>query len=264
MVMKYLSLAAFAILLTTATCRASEQSNLFRDVYACPERGSSSVCVYGTIPKGKQVTVIAKGWKSSALPKEKFSNANEDIQNGIRTSTRLRVAASPPKDATMIAILADTSMVNELPFEEVQDGALVGRIGRHIQNTKELNLDPDIRLLKTRLLRLSPTILLSETFLSPPNDVPDLEKQLSSGCSYCENVPILVGQKLMDLFKDVRSTKVNVEHTCGGIEFAFALSGRTYVLSHAFSCESDSFSATLIHDVSQDKPKLVFRLAGGF
>jgi hypothetical protein len=48
-----------------------------------------------------------------------------------------------------------------------------------------------------------------------------------------------------------------VESTCGGIKFAFALSGRTYLVSYAESCESDSFSAALIHDLSEKQPKLV-------
>jgi hypothetical protein len=262
--MKYCSLVAFAVLLATAPCRADVQSSLFRDAYPCPDRGASSVCVYGTIPKGKQVTVLAKGWKSSALQKEKFSNDGDDFQNGIKTSTRLQVATPPPKDAPMIAVLAPAETVNELPLEEVQDEALVGRIGRHIKSTNALNLQPDIRLLKTRLLRLSPTILLSETFLSPPDDVALLEKQLLTACDSCENVPMLAGRTLDDLFKETRSDKINsVEHTCGGINFAFALLDRTYVVSHALTCESDSFSATLVHDLSASKPKLVFKLSGG-
>jgi hypothetical protein len=207
------------------------------------------------------VTVLAKGWKSSALQKEKFSNDSNDFQNGVKTSTRLQVATPPPKDAFMIAVLAATQTVNELPFEEVQDEALVGKIGQYVKNTKELNLDPDIRLLKTRLLRPSSTILLSETFVAAPDDV---EKELSAGCGNCENVPMLIGQNLEDLFKEIRSAKINVEHTCGGIKLAFALSDRTYVLSHAFACESDSFSATLVHDLSGEKPRLVFNLNGGF
>jgi hypothetical protein len=51
-----------------------------------------------------------------------------------------------------------------------------------------------------------------------------------------------------------------VEQTCGGIDFAFAVSGRTYILSHALRCESDAFSATLVHELSGEKPKLVFKL----
>ncbi|MEH2518666.1 hypothetical protein V1279_004239 [Bradyrhizobium sp. AZCC 1610] len=164
----------------------------------------------------------------------------------------------------MIAILAAPQTVNELPLEEIQDEALIERIGRYIKNTNALNLAPDMRILKTRLLRLSPTILFSETFLAPPHEDPAVwEKLLSAGCGVCENVPILVGQTLEDLFKEIRSPTVNVESTCGGIEFAFALSGRTYVVSHAEACESDSFSAALVHDLSGDKPKLVFELSGG-
>jgi hypothetical protein len=262
--MKYLSLAALAILLTIAPCHAFSQSSPFRVTYACSERGPSSVCVYGTIPKGKQVTVLARGWKSSALKKEEFSNKGNDFQNGIETSTRLQVATPPPKDAIMIAVLADAQALAELPFQEVQDEAVVGRIGEYIKNAKGLNLAPDIRVLKTRLLRLSPTILLSETFLAAPDDVAALGKELPTGCLECENVPLLVGSNLEDLFKEVRSTNVNVERTCGGIDLAFTLSGRTYVLSHALTCESDSFSATLIHDLSGERSKLVFKVSGGF
>jgi hypothetical protein len=263
--MKCLSVFAFAILLTIDPCRADGQSSLFRDAYLCSDRGPTSVCVYGTIPKGKQVTVLAKGWKSSAQPKETFSNESDEFQNGVKTSTRLQVATPPPKDASLIAVLAAAQTVKELPFQEVQDEAIVGRISQHIKNTKELRLDPDIRLVKTRLLRLSSTILLSETFLASPEDVAALEKQLPTGCDGCENIPMLVEPILADLFKETRSTDVNaVQHTCGGINLAFELSGRTYVWSHASSCESDSFSATLVHDLSGQKPKLVFELSGGF
>ncbi len=242
--MKYLSLAAFAVLLTTATCRAEGQSSLFRGFYPCSDRGPSSVCVYGTIPRGKQVTVLAKGWKSSAAQKENFSIESNDFQTSIKTSTRLQLAKPAPKDTSMIAILAAPETVNELALKDFQDQALVERIGRYIKNTNALNLDPDIRILKTRLLRLSPTILLSETFLAPSREDPAVwEKQLSAGCGVCENVPIVVGQTLEDLFKEIRSPTVNVESTCGGIEFAFAFSGRTYVVSSAEACESDSFSA---------------------
>ena len=177
------------------------------------------------------MTVLAKGWRSSAQPKENFSNEKEEFQNGVKTSTRLEVATPPPKDAAMIAVLAAAPTVNELPLEEIQDQALVERIAQHIKHANKLNLDPDIRVMRTRLLRLSPTILLSETFLASPDDAPALEKELPTGCDGCQKVPILVGQQLADLFKEVRSTKTNVEQTCAGIDLAFAVSGRTYILT---------------------------------
>jgi hypothetical protein len=261
--MRYLSLVALAILLTIAPCRADGPGSLFRDAYACPEGGASSVCVYGKIPVGKQVTVLARGWKSSALPKQTFSNDGEDFQNGVKTSTRLQVATPPPKDVSMIAVLADAKEINEIPLREVQDDAVVERIGRYIKSANGLNLEPNIRLLKTRLLRLSSTLLLSETFLASPDNAAALEKELPTGCGSCENVPLLVGKDLEDLFKPARSTKVNVESICGGIDLAFAVSGRTYILSHALRCESDAFSATLVHELSGKKPRLVFKLEGG-
>jgi hypothetical protein len=258
-VMRNLSLVALALLPTIAPCSAQGQSGLFRSAYACADRGRSSVCVFGKIPAGKQVTLIARGWKSSALPKETFSNADE-FQNDVKISTRLQVDRPPPENVFMIAVLADAKEVKEIPLKEVQDEAVVERIGRYIKGTDSLNLNPNIRLLKTRLLRLSSTVLLSESFLASPDDAAALEKELPTGCDACENVPLLVGQELEDLFKDIRSTAVNaVESTCGGISAAFALFGRTYLLSHASACESDSFSASLIHDLSGQKPKLVFK-----
>jgi hypothetical protein len=71
-------------------------------------------------------------------------------------------------------------------------------------------------------------------------------------------IPMLVGQDLIDLFAEIRSPNI-----CGGIASAFTLSGRTYVLSDASSCESDSFSAILIHELSGKQPKLVFKITGG-
>jgi hypothetical protein len=262
--MKCPSLVVLAVLSATSVCSAEEQSSVFRDAYACPDRGRSSICVYGTIPKGQQVTVIAKGWKSPAQIKERFVNKNEEFRNGVDTSTRLQVATMPPKDASIIAVLAPANALNEIKPEDVQDREIVERIGGYIERAKELNLEPDIRLLQTRLLRLSPTILLSETFVSPPGDVVELQKQLPTGCEGCENVPLMVGSGLHDLFKSVRSLKKNsVEHTCGGIKLAFALSNRTYALSHAFTCESDAMMATLVHDLSGPTPNLVFRMVGG-
>jgi hypothetical protein len=260
--MKYLLTIPTAILLMIAPCWGDAKSTLFREAFACSERGPSSICVYGTIPKGKQVTVLAKGWKSPAVPKGEFPN--KEMDNGVKTITRLQVAMPPPDRAFMIAVLAAADTVTEIPFKEVQDEALVKRIGQYIKSTNALNLDPDIRLLKTSLLRASPTIVLAETFLSPPNDVAALEKQLPTGCNDCENVPLLVGTNLEDLFKKIRSTETNsVEHTCGGIKLAYTLSGRMHLLSHAFSCESDSLLATLVHDLSGPKPRLVFKMIGG-
>jgi hypothetical protein len=261
--MKYLSALAFAAFLAMAPCHADVQNSLFRLAYACADRGPSSVCVYGAIPGGKQVTVLAKGWKSAAVPKGHFSNDDK------KTITRLQVATPPPKDASMIAVLAAPETLSLLPLEEMKDDALVGRIDRYVKNTKELNLDVDIQVVRTRLLRLSPTIVLSETFLTPRSDPADAprdtkNKQPSTGCENCENVPLMVGPNLKDLFKATRDTSINaVEHTCGGINLGFALSGRTYLLSHAFSCESDSYSATLVHELSGKKPRLVFQLSGG-
>ncbi|WP_407118589.1 hypothetical protein [Bradyrhizobium sp. LMG 9283] len=141
---------------------------------------------------------------------------------------------------------------------------LAERIGRYVKSAKALNLEPDIRLLQTRLLRLSPTILLSETFLSAPDDVAELTKQLPSGCDACEKVPLMVGADLHDLFREIRSSQKNaVERTCGGIKLAFTLSGRPHALSYAFTCESDAMMATLVHDLSGPTPKLVFRTVGG-
>jgi hypothetical protein len=188
---------------------------------------------------------MARGWKSSAVPKDAFPNT--DFDNGFKTITRMEVAASPPKDAFMIAVLAAAETVNLLPLQEVQDQAVVGRISQYLEGATELKTASDLHdASQTRLLRLSPTILLSETFLTPP----DGGGKLSIGCAYCEVIPMLVGQDLIDLFADIR-----YPNTCGGFKFAFALSGRPHLVSHAESCESDSFSATLIHDLSDNRPK---------
>jgi hypothetical protein len=261
--MKYLSLIAVAILSTIVPCRA-DSASLFRDAFECSDRGPLSVCVYGTVPKGSLVTVLAKGWKSPAVIKEAWPNDSDGFQNGVKTITRLQVTTAPPKDATMIAVLAPAKAVDELPLEEIQDDALVGKAGQFIKTAKGLNLAPDMQVLKTRLFKLSSAILLSETFLSTAENVAALEKELPTGCVDCDAVPLFMGQTPEDLFKEIRSTTVNVESTCGGLRFAFGLSDRTYLLSHAFACESDSFSATLIHDLSGPKPKLVFKLTGGF
>ena len=117
--------------------------------------------------------------------------------------------------------------------------------------------------MRTRLLRLSPTFSLSETFLTSPDDAPALEKELATGCDGYERCRCLLDNHYCkDLFKEVRCTKTNVEQTCGSIDLAFAVSGRTYILSHALRCKSNAFSATLAHKLSGEKPKLVFKLEG--
>jgi hypothetical protein len=253
--MKYLALIAIAILVMIAPCLADAQSSLFRDAFACPDRGPLSVCIFGTIPSGKQITAVAKDWKSSAVPKEQFKDS---IENGAKTITRLEVTKPPPAKAYLIAILVAAETVTVLPLKEVQDEAVVRRITQYLENAKELKTESDLHdATKTRLLRLSPTILLSETFLTPPGS-PDSGGKVSVGCEYCEMIPMLVGRDLMDLFAEIRSPNI-----CGGIASAFALSGRTYVASYASSCESDSFSANLIHDLSGKQAKLVFKSTGG-
>jgi hypothetical protein len=189
------------------------------------------------------------------VPKEQFKDATE---NGAKIITRLEVIKAPPAKAYLVAILVATETVTVLPLKEVQDEAVVRTITQYLENAKELKIDSDPHdTTKIRLLRLSPTILLSETFLTPPGS-PDSGGKVSIGCEYCEMIPMLVGKDLIDLFAEIRSP-----NTCGSIASALALSGRTYVRSYGFSCESDSFAANLIHDVSGKQPKLVFKSTGG-
>src|SRR3954469_9916870 len=138
--MKCLPVVAIAILLVISPCHAAGKSGLFREAFVCPERGPSSVCLWGTIPKGKQVTLLAMNWKSSAEPQGEFPNT--EFENSYTTITHLRVAAPPPKDAFIVAVLAAAARVSELPLEEAQDQALVARIELHIKKAQELNLDP--------------------------------------------------------------------------------------------------------------------------
>src|SRR6266566_1673623 len=140
--MKYMFLVAVGILLTNAPCHAEGPSSLFRHAFFCPERGPSSVCIFGTIPQGKQVALTARDWKSSAVPKEEFPNT--DFDNGFKTITRIEVAASPPKDAFMIAVLAAADTVNLLPLKEVQDQAVVGRISQYLEGANELKTASDL------------------------------------------------------------------------------------------------------------------------
>lgn len=255
--MKLLFLITIATFLTIAPCFANDESSLFRSAFACPDQGVLPICIFGTIHAEQKVTIVAKDWKSSAVPIREFPNTEFD--NGFKTITHLQVTTPPPKGALAVAVLAAAETVTLLPLKEVQDQATVDRIVRHIKSAKGLNLDPDFRLLKTRLLRLSSTILLSETFLASSADAAELEKQLPTGCGDCSNIPMSIGRNLDDLFREIRSDGPHFEQFCGRIELAFALSGRTYLGSHAFDCGSDAFSAMLIHDLSDGQPKLVFK-----
>ena len=57
----------------------------------------------------------------------------------------------------------------------------MGRISQYLEGAKDLKTASDLHEpTKTRLLRLSPTILLSETFLTPP----DGGSEPSIGCRW--------------------------------------------------------------------------------
>jgi hypothetical protein len=249
--MKYLFPVAIAILLTIAPCYADTQGNQFRHAFACPDRGRLSVCIFGTIASGTPVTVVANDWKSAAVPKERFKDV---IENGAKTITRLEVTKPPPAKTSLIAVLIAAEAVEVLPLKEVHDEAVVRRINLFLEDEKRLNTAALFRDgAKTYLLRLSPTVLLSETFFSPGGEAENANK-ITIGCGYCEVVPLLVGPDLTDLFADIRFPEM-----CGGIVSAFAVSGRIHLMSHAESCESDSYSAFLVHDLSGKRPRLVFK-----
>ncbi|MGJ4946953.1 hypothetical protein [Bradyrhizobium sp. HKCCYLS20291] len=256
LVVTHLCLVAAALLTLAGSCSAAAQNTLFGKVFNCPGKGKSSVCVWGTVAKATTVTLLAKGWKSSGTPQRVFPNT--EFENNYKTFTQIELPAASPKDAFMIAVFAPSELVSDIPLQDTKDDAVIRRIGAYVKKAK-LNLAPDIQMLGTRLYRMSPTILLSQTFLANADYAATVKGRPPRDCEYCDVVPALVGEPPIDLFASIRSKEVNsVEHVCGGIEFAFALSERPHVVSYASICESDSFSTTLIHDLSGKTPKLVF------
>ena len=243
------------IALTTASCYAQEQSDLFRDVFPCPDRGPTSLCVFGKVSQEKPITLLGKNWKSPASPKEEFRYV--DSEKNATTMTRLEATTKgPPTQAPIVAVLVESATIKTVPLTEVQDPKLLEKISPFLAGPIELALDPDLHYSSnTRFIKLSPNIELFETKLTKPS----AKRDTPVGCGNCADiVPMLgmwVGNDLVDLFEDFHYI---VPYVCGGLVSAFTMSNRLHVFSTASNCESDTVLKTLIHDLSGKEPKLAF------
>ena len=120
MIIRYLSLIALVIGLTIAPCGAdgTRWPVSRRVCVSGPRRPHVRLCLRKN-SGGKAGHADRQGLEERLrVPKETFSNENEEFQNGVKTSTRLQAAKPPPKDAMMIAVLADAKDINELPLQE--------------------------------------------------------------------------------------------------------------------------------------------------
>ncbi|SRR6266403_3675542 len=245
------------IALTTASCYAQEQRDLFRDVFPCPDRGPPSLCVFGTVSREKPITLLGKNWKSSAVPKDELPNV--DSENTATTITRLEVAKAPPMQAPIVGVLVESAAIKPVPLIEIQDEKLLEKISPFLEGPVELALDPDLHYsANTRFIKLSPRIELFETKLTLPPK-PSAKKGTSVGCGNCADIIPMLGMwvenDLVNLFEELRYV---VPYVCGGLVSAFTMSNRLHIFSTASSCERDTVSKTLIHDLSGKQPKLVF------
>jgi hypothetical protein len=253
--MRHLFTVVVAVALTTTSCYAQEQSGLFRDVFPCPDRGPSSLCVFGTVSREKPITLLGKNWKSSASPKEEFRYI--DSEKNATTMTRLEVTTKdPPTQAPIVAVLVESATIKTAPLTEIKDEKLLEKISPFLAGPVELALDPDLHYsTNTRFIKLSPSIELFETKLTKPS----AKNGTPVGCGNCQDIVPMLGMwvenGLVDLFEDFHYI---VPYVCGGLVSAFTMSNRLHVFSTASNCDSETVLKTLIHDLSGKKPELAF------
>ncbi|MBV9459495.1 MAG: hypothetical protein JO141_18525 [Bradyrhizobium sp.] len=255
--MRYLAIAAAIFLGGPAF---AEQSELFHDAHACPERGVKSACIFGKIPGGTKLTLITRGWKASAEARETFPN--NDFDNGHKTITRLESSGKPPTGTIMIAVAAPTDSIEVIATLEIHDENISRRAAEFVSRMKGLEGKNGWGYkyeIQTRIFKLSPAITIAEARFTSHIETadPDTKEKLIVGEHLDDDtVPLLVGSNMLDLFA---STRKGDETFCGGIVAAFKMSGRMHLLSNAEVCETDLPSTTLVHDLSGKVPKLVFQ-----
>lgn|SRR5882724_7792753 len=255
--MRHLFWVVATIALTTASCYAQEQRDLFRDVFPCPDRGPPSLCVFGTVSRGKPITLLGKNWKSSAVPKDEFPNVNSNYS--ATTVTHLEAAKAPPMQTPIVAVLVESAAIKTVPFTEVRDEKLLERISPFLAGPVELGLNPNLHYgVNTSFIKLSPSIVLFETKVTQPPK-PSAKRGTPAGCGNCEDIVPMLGMMVendpVNLFEDFHYI---VPYVCGGLVSAFTLSNRLHIFSTAANCESGIFLKTLIHDLSGKQPSLVF------
>jgi hypothetical protein len=255
--MRFFIVAIATFFAIAANVSAAERHVQFFNVFDCPDRGHTSLCLLGKLPRGAVVTIIAKNWKTSAeaigtLP-------YDDAHDEFKTVTTLRTNAKPPASAVMIAVTATTNAVELIHQREIHSDNISRRVAQFLRKTRDIDSSGFKYNIKTRILKVSPEIMLAEAKLTSRIEATDPSTQETIAvCEHCgdDTVPLMVGANLVDLFAAVRTAD---DHHCGGIVSTFRLFGRTHVLSNALSCESDTYSYTLVHDLSGKSPKLVFR-----
>jgi len=255
--MRHFIFTIATVLLFTAKSLAAEHHAQFFNVFDCPDRGRTSLCLLGKLSRGAIVTIIAKDWKTSA--EAMGTLPYDDAHDEFKTITTLRANARRSAGADMIAVIAPTNAVELIHQREIHDDHISRRVVQFLRKARDIDNSGFKYNIKTRILEVSPKIILAEAKLTSRIEATDPSTQETIAvCEHCgdDTVPLVVETRMVDLFAAVRTGD---DHHCGGIVSTFRLFGRMHVLSNAFSCESDTYSYTLVHDLSGKSPKLVFR-----
>jgi hypothetical protein len=246
------------ILCVASAASAQQSDSIFRNAFKCPDKGPTSICVFGTIPKGRKVTIIVKDRTISATPAEEFPNTEFD--NGFSTITRLEATKPLARELPVIAVLAPAESVKLVPQIEYRDDKVVRATENYWRKVREVDREPYRKYsVSTRLIKLAPSIIIAETkYTSHIEMVDPRNGKLLTICAHCDDglAEFLVRADLVDLFKGFRRQGDNF---CGGLVSAFELFGRLHILSKVDPCESDAGGNTLIHDISGSAPRLVFK-----
>src|SRR5262245_35710329 len=165
----------------------------------------------------------------AASVKERFTD--KTLWEGIDTFTRVEAGPALPEKAFVIAALVPSDSIKAVPQVELHDAGISERLKRHVAKSLEdytpwcVDLAETCRL-QTRLLRLSPSVVIAEV-------------EYSSDHSIFFQKTFLVGPQIIDLHK--RSLgEHEIDKDCARLDLAFGVSGRLHAVTSDGPCESDA------------------------
>jgi hypothetical protein len=247
------AMAQKAVLLIWATLAlsppvfAQQGASTYRMAFTCPERGPpTSLCVAGTLAPGTRVTLVTKDQAMPASVKEGFTD--KTLWESIDTFTRVEAGHALRKDAFVIAALVPPDSIKVVPQAEIHDAGTAERLKRHVAKDLDdymtwcVDLGEKCRL-QTRLVRLSPSIVIGEV-------------EYSSDHNIFFQKAFLIGKQIVDLhMRSLGEHEIN--RNCARLDLAFSVSDHLHVATSDQPCESDAGGELLILDLSGPMPKRV-------
>jgi hypothetical protein len=237
---------ALATLSATSAGLAQKPPSLFRLAFNCPERGPpTSVCIAGTLTPGATVTLVTKDRAMPASVKEVFKDTT--LWDNVNTFTRVEGGEALPKGAGVIAVILPSDSIKVVPQVEIQDAAIAERLKRQVADDLQDYTTWCVDLgdkcsLRTRLIRLSPAIVIAEVNYSSDREI-FFQKAL------------LVGKKIVDLHKRSLGER-EIDRVCARLSLAFSVSGHLHAATSQYACEGDT-SEGFVQDLSGPTPRVV-------